>query len=809
MSELGRRATVPHPLEEPKLRRRFGMLDWVLILTLVPLWLVCFSLHVREGLRADFAYNPLEVSSARGTDYPIITWLASSADPRFSIGDRVIRVGPEGLQGITSIGFHARVFANVNEQLRVPIEFEHNGVRGEAILQQTSYPKPWWALVPFSIGCVAVGLIIFVRAPRRYSVRYLFVVAILWSIWISPFWSAGRWQTYVSGVLTCIIGSTAIALTLQLARVFPGKLEAKHGWEGALPWLLGIGFSLYMATGYWFPYTWKIETLSAWAEVLVLSVGVSILWLASRQYRCADSIGQRQLRWIIFSLYIGIVPILLVRSLDFARLLPSAWSNLSYASAGIVTLVIPLSFLIAIQKYGFFDIDRLISTTASYNILLVLLIGGGLLVVPPTAEAAAEFFGIAPTASQIGFTLLLATVLVPAHRRLRPQIERVFFAERYALDQGIAELLDDLSTCDGAEALIRLVGGRLHGLLRPDSCVLYAVGARDYSPVFIEGHMVPPAFDVASPLAATLSMRSAALCLSNAGRRPDQAPLSAFDRAALETLQAEVVVPVRRHGSLLAFLCLGPKRSGDVYTSIDLTLLSVLAEAVSNQLSRFDQEQVIRQSEDMQESLRRYVPNAVARRIAQGEPMEAGTREVSVLFADIVGSTEYAEARRAEEVFSVVNSHIDAISNVITRHGGMVTEFLGDGVMAVFGAPDDMAHKERGAIEAGCELISMMDSGHGDLELRVGIATGDVFVGNIQMGGQAVWTALGDTANLAARLEGLTREFGAMLVIDSATWKAAGKETNGFFWHEDVPIRGRVQKQDVYSLGLAGLARPS
>ena len=143
-------------------------------------------------------------------------------------------------------------------------------------------------------------------------------------------------------------------------------------------------------------------------------------------------------------------------------------------------------------------------------------------------------------------SLALAAVVIPAHRRLRPQIERVFFKERYALDRGIAELLPTLSSCAETRELTERVGAGLQRLLRPEACVVYAGAEDSYAPVFVEGRAVPPAFEAESPLVGTLRGRRSPLALSAAGRRPDEAPLGPFDRAALETLEAEVVVPVRR-----------------------------------------------------------------------------------------------------------------------------------------------------------------------------------------------------------------------------------------------------------------------
>ena len=78
----------------------------------------------------------------------------------------------------------------------------------------------------------------------------------------------------------------------------------------------------------------------------------------------------------------------------------------------------------------------------------------------------------------------------------------------------------------------------------------------------------------------------APLSLSAAGRRPDATPLSPFDNAALETLQVEVVVPVRSRGELTAFVCLGRKRSGDIYTGTDLALLSAVSDKMATQMER-------------------------------------------------------------------------------------------------------------------------------------------------------------------------------------------------------------------------------
>jgi adenylate cyclase len=236
--------------------------------------------------------------------------------------------------------------------------------------------------------------------------------------------------------------------------------------------------------------------------------------------------------------------------------------------------------------------------------------------------------------------------------------------------------------------------------------------------------------------------------------------------------------------------------------------LAAVAETVSHQLQRFDQEEVTREARAMQESLRRYVPGAIAEQLSSGAEVTSGEREVSVLFVDIRGYTGFSESRRAEEIFSTVNRYTETVSQITQKHAGSVVEFNGDGMMAVFGAPRELAHKERAAVEAGVEIVDAVgalpvEEATGEqtkLSVGVGIATGDAFVGNIQAVDRMIWTAIGNTTNLAARLQSLTRELTASLVIDGSTWEKAQPAAAGFEKRPAVEIRGRRQTQDLYVL---------
>jgi len=159
-------------------------------------------------------------------------------------------------------------------------------------------------------------------------------------------------------------------------------------------------------------------------------------------------------------------------------------------------------------------------------------------------------------------------------------------------------------------------------------------------------------------------------------------------------------------------------------------------------------------------------------------------------------------------VFSTVDRYTQHVSQIVRDHGGSVVEFHGDGLMAIFGAPKTLQSKESAAVAAGRQIVeSIAYVGEGSpnpepLSVGVGIATGESYVGNIRAVDRVIWTAIGNSVNFAARLESMTRELNASMVIDEATWMALGPSGTNFQRLEEVQIRGRTGAYDVFALPL-------
>jgi len=771
---------------------------------LLTIWALCFALSLKSVWQGT-GIPSLYVSSAEDpADYPTLVGfvpLFEAHESGLRIGDLLLRVGDADLRAVGPIGFFARMIEEAGADPHIRVVFEREGQRQETYVKLGSRVLFWpWVPISFLFALTAVFLLL--RARPTPMARASFEASMCAAIGFGAFFGGTRTETYTSVVIHLFSFTLIYPLALRALLLFPHNKQPRSRWTRVAPWFFSL-LGVFIASGFHgVPMSPGIGILGGGA--LVVMFYATALGIVTSTFRRSDAVERRQLKWCVFGIYCALVPPMMAAAL---LLFDPRLSPLYYISLTSIA-IIPVALAISVARYNLFDIDRLMSATVSYNILLILAIAGGLVVVPRAAQAASEMVGLDPSMGQVILSLLLAVGVVAAQRPLRPRVERVFFAERYLLDQGIKQLLLEICTCGNPRELIHRTGEGLHRVLRPSACVVYGRDESGYTPVFVEGRAVPPVFDSGSPLIATLRERGGPLAMGDGWSRKQALELGPFDRAALETLDAAVVIPVRRAEEFLGFVCLGPKRSGDVYTSADLALLAAVSSSVSAQLLRFDQTELAKHARAMQDSLRRYVPRAVVDQLTIGQDLHAGDRQVSVLFVDLRGYVAYSEGRQPEDIFSTVSRYTETVSEIISKHAGSVVEFNGDGMMAVFGAPTELATKERAAVDAGRQIFTAVgtlprQTSEGKapaLSVGVGIATGPAFVGNIKAADRMIWTAIGNTVNLAARLQSLTRELDAALVIDSVTWQALGGAEPGFEHHVDVSIRGRRNPENVYAL---------
>jgi adenylate cyclase len=218
----------------------------------------------------------------------------------------------------------------------------------------------------------------------------------------------------------------------------------------------------------------------------------------------------------------------------------------------------------------------------------------------------------------------------------------------------------------------------------------------------------------------------------------------------------------------------------------DLDMLTALANYAAVAVERARLNQKIVAEEKKRERLGRFLSPQVANRIiaasdAQGSELGAPeVREVSVLFADIVGFTPMSEKMSPAAVALLLNDYLSRMTDVIFRYEGTLDKYIGDAIMAVFGAPLDMKDHAERAIRTALEMqerLGEWNSEHKDgpsLRIRIGVNSGKAVAGEIGSVNKREYTVLGDTVNTASRLESGVAKPGAVVIGENTYAMVAG-----------------------------------
>jgi adenylate cyclase len=242
--------------------------------------------------------------------------------------------------------------------------------------------------------------------------------------------------------------------------------------------------------------------------------------------------------------------------------------------------------------------------------------------------------------------------------------------------------------------------------------------------------------------------------------------------------------------------------------SMIILICGVLAGAVGAQLRRqFAASIAAATARDRVTNLfgQHVSPQVVERLMAEGTSAGGDIRRVAVMFVDFRGFTAGARSRSPQDVVDRLDGAFAVLVEILDRHGGIVNKFLGDGFLALFGAPlaaSDAAHR---AVSAGREMLSAMDrinAGSGwPLRIGIGIHFGEVVAGNIGSPRRKEYTVIGDTVNFASRLEALNKDFGSQLLISSAVHEALGDDGRDAVALGEVEVRGYERPMAVFQLG--------
>jgi len=210
----------------------------------------------------------------------------------------------------------------------------------------------------------------------------------------------------------------------------------------------------------------------------------------------------------------------------------------------------------------------------------------------------------------------------------------------------------------------------------------------------------------------------------------------------------------------------------------------------------------------------RFVPKEIIDELAEVGDFEIGEindkRKVAVLICDIRNFTTISEINQPENVVSFLNGYFMRMVDVIKKHGGTIDKFMGDAVMALFGAPVSYEDNAKRAVDAALEMKALVPEiscenlifpENIQFDIGIGIHYGEVIAGGIGCKEKTDYTVIGDTVNLASRLEGLTKSYGAGIIISGAV-KAELSKSYNLLHLDNVKVKGKSVSVEIYRVDL-------
>lgn len=266
-------------------------------------------------------------------------------------------------------------------------------------------------------------------------------------------------------------------------------------------------------------------------------------------------------------------------------------------------------------------------------------------------------------------------------------------------------------------------------------------------------------------------------------------------------------------GEMLLFISWYFPKTNSIFPIVTLMILTFISFILASLYTYLVRE---RKSRRLKTAFESYLSPEVVNKIADqdvGLALEGEKKRLSVLFSDIRDFTSHSEKHSPERIVATLNGYLSDMSECVFRKKGTIDKFIGDAVMAIFGAPVPQEdHADRACLVAldminSLKLFNQNNKGFGDqpLTIGIGINTGSMTVGNFGSARRFDYTVIGDEVNLASRLEGLTKYFGVNIIISEATLRSC--QTGDFVTRPlaKVRVKGKENPVEVHELvGLYG-----
>jgi adenylate cyclase len=246
-----------------------------------------------------------------------------------------------------------------------------------------------------------------------------------------------------------------------------------------------------------------------------------------------------------------------------------------------------------------------------------------------------------------------------------------------------------------------------------------------------------------------------------------------------------------------------------IWTFIAVPCLEIIAMGFITTIYKYMTEELERKK--LKGAFQHYLsPEVINQMLEHPEEMQLGgvRRELTVLFSDVRGFTTISESLSPERLCELMNDYFTPMTSLILRSGGVLDKYIGDAIMAFWGAPVPLPHHADSAAQVALDMLRALDKVKQDfktkqfppIEIGIGLNTGPMSVGNMGSHERFTYTVMGDAVNLGSRLEGLTKDYGIQIMISEYTQKQL---TPGRFFTRDldhIRVKGKLEPVHVFEL---------
>ena len=242
--------------------------------------------------------------------------------------------------------------------------------------------------------------------------------------------------------------------------------------------------------------------------------------------------------------------------------------------------------------------------------------------------------------------------------------------------------------------------------------------------------------------------------------------------------------------------------------SFDMVILSVIALVVLTTSATYYYRFLIEDNKKLkiQKAIKKYLPYNVVENI-DNVKLGGKKKDITVLFADIRNFTTITESMDASSTTQILNEYFSTLVPIIEEHKGVLNKFVGDAVLAIFGDPDTNSNHALNAVKCANKMLKKvkilrekwLEEGKPKIEIGVGIATGETFIGNIGSQNRLEYTVIGDTVNTANRIESYNKVYKTNFLISESTYERVKNYVDAITI-KNVSIRGKSNKINLYEI---------